>query len=550
MKSSLLLSKLLQKSTLLLGSLVLIGALLRFYNLDWGSPYFFHPDERNIASSISHLRFPTQLNPHFFAYGGLPIYKTFFLGSFQTWISSLNNPQPLIGVSFEQAIMILRFLSATLSTLLIPLSFKLGQRLGNKAIGLLTATFITLSPGLIQYAHFGTFEMWLTFFSLLLFLTTLHALEKSTLASYLVNAAVLGVLISTKVSSIVLLPIALLPLLRRSQPTFVKRLFLLILFGGILGGIWLITNPFSVLDYMAFKGSLTYESAVALGQLKVFYTGEFLGIISGVFPLLHIYPFLLNPVITCLAVPAVLVISILGLKHKNHTYLLLSAFFLITYLSSALLFVQWTRYFVPTLPFVYLLVALFLWEAKKRLGGKLPLVIISGGILLIAVCVLYAFAFFKTVYLVPDSREQAAEFTSSRLSHTARILSETYDLGIIPFNTPFPFITLFNFYELDNWSEEFTPQTLTTALKETDYLILPSQRILKVRLQNSKEFPIGHAFYTELISNKEKYTLVYQTPCDSWCQISLGQDPVFTYEQTATIFDRPTVFIYSVNHDN
>ena len=33
-------------------SLIIIGATLRFTNLNWGNPWHFHPDERNIAAAV------------------------------------------------------------------------------------------------------------------------------------------------------------------------------------------------------------------------------------------------------------------------------------------------------------------------------------------------------------------------------------------------------------------------------------------------------------------------------------------------------------------
>ena len=68
--------------------LTIIGAFLRFYNLNWGAPYYFHPDERNIASSVTQLHFPDQINPHFFAYGSLPIYAIYGTGVI---VNSLSN---------------------------------------------------------------------------------------------------------------------------------------------------------------------------------------------------------------------------------------------------------------------------------------------------------------------------------------------------------------------------------------------------------------------------------------------------------------------------
>src|SRR3990170_7265152 len=92
---------------LILLSILLIAGFLRFFNLMHDSPYFFNPDERNMASAITRFRLPVNpvkipiclltqffphqldakrytldansctLNPHFFAYGQFPMYLAF-----------------------------------------------------------------------------------------------------------------------------------------------------------------------------------------------------------------------------------------------------------------------------------------------------------------------------------------------------------------------------------------------------------------------------------------------------------------------------------------
>jgi len=69
----------------------------RFYKLDWGNGFFFHPDENNMATSLSQLN-SKNLNPHFFAYGQFPLY----LGFYSLKILSLAN-------NFTNSILILRF---------------------------------------------------------------------------------------------------------------------------------------------------------------------------------------------------------------------------------------------------------------------------------------------------------------------------------------------------------------------------------------------------------------------------------------------------------
>src|SRR3989344_2346556 len=203
--------------------LMLIGGMLRFYDLNWGAPFYFHPDERNIASTISLLRFPEQMNPHIFAYGSLPIYTIYTSGVVINAISnsstgghfSIFNSQFSIDttVPFEMALIISRFYSAIFSILLIPLIYLIGKRLRDEKTGIFAAGLSTFSVGLIQYAHFGTFEMWLTFFSVILFLVCLNTLKKSSYLSITLLSIISGVLISVKVSSLSLTPLAFITIL-------------------------------------------------------------------------------------------------------------------------------------------------------------------------------------------------------------------------------------------------------------------------------------------------------------------------------------------------
>src|SRR5882757_7591233 len=117
---------------LFLTLLTLLGLFLHFFNLNWGSPWYFHPDERNIASAVSQLQFPDQMNPHFFAYGSLPIYTIFFTGL-------LTHLFALPQIRFDEAIVISRAYSAFFATLLIPMLYFIGKRLKDETTGLFAA---------------------------------------------------------------------------------------------------------------------------------------------------------------------------------------------------------------------------------------------------------------------------------------------------------------------------------------------------------------------------------------------------------------------------
>src|SRR6267154_347750 len=96
-----------KRNVLFLSLLTIIGACLHFYNLNWGTPFYFHPDERNIASAVAQLQFPHHMNPQFFAYGSLPIYAIYFTGILTNYVLHFFTPgNATFNPTFEQAILV------------------------------------------------------------------------------------------------------------------------------------------------------------------------------------------------------------------------------------------------------------------------------------------------------------------------------------------------------------------------------------------------------------------------------------------------------------
>lgn len=589
------------KTGLLLILFTAIGAILHFYNLNWGSPWYFHPDERNIASSVSQLQFPNQMNPHFFAYGSLPIYAIYFAGLFLNiatqffqflFTSPLSQAAqfrlqpPTVG--FSQAIVISRFFSAVYATFLIPVLFILGKNLtsamgssGKLSAGLLAAFFTTTSVGFIQFAHFGTFEMWLTFWSVSLLWLSAETLQRDSDYNPILIGITFGILIATKVSNIALLPLPLLALcvkycrginyMHISTLSSLRHFFngmrrsnLLSQFSAFLGdsliiitialSVYFVTNPYVLLDYSSFSSSMNYESSVALGSLLVFYSGEFYSTIPIIFQSLHVFPFLLNPLLTILFIPCLLFICYQMIKKRNPYLLLLTTCFLLLLLSQAFFYVKWTRYMVPTLPFIYVIIAMGIRSVMSSISTTSILRLLSRGtrgilltislLTIVSIPIVFSLSYFITAFVEPDVRSEAVQFAQKYIPASTPILSEVYDLGITPFNPNFHNIILFNFYDLDNHSPDVTPEALHIKLLQSDYVILPSQRILKIRLTKPTRYPNGYAFYRSLTNGGLGFKKMYETPCDIFCRITYLGDPVYTYEETVNVFDRPEVYIF------
>src|SRR3990167_9923715 len=98
-----------KQTKLLLILIILIGIFIRFYKLDWGGGYYFHPDERNIASLVTAL--DQKQGKDFFMQG------TFAYGSLLAYIAHVLKPAIgltglCLGDNFDCSIMSLRIISA------------------------------------------------------------------------------------------------------------------------------------------------------------------------------------------------------------------------------------------------------------------------------------------------------------------------------------------------------------------------------------------------------------------------------------------------------
>jgi hypothetical protein len=299
------------------------------------------------------------------------------------------------------------------------------------------------------------------------------------------------------------------------------------------------------MTFSEFYNSMVYEGSVATGTLPVFYTQEFLHTIPVLYHIQRIYPFLLNPILIILFIPAFLTLIYFLIKKRSLNDALLVIFFLTLFLSQVIFYVKWTRYLVPTLPFIYLIITGTGYYLSHSIHSKQVRHSLTTGIvgIILFVSGLFALSYVITVFIQPDTRVQAAVFAGKSLPGTTRILSEVYDLGIVPFNSRFENITLFNFYDLETGTPDSNQSELLRHLQRTDYIVIPSPRLYKTRLNNRERFPVGNAFYSAL-SEERGYKKVYETPCDMFCRITYLGDPVQDYEDTASVFDRPVVMIY------
>lgn len=164
MKSKILIPKISLISFIYL-FLILLTLYSRFINLNWGLGYGFHPDENNLWGASRRVAQTHQLDPEFYAYGGLPIYLySLFPQKIHARITS---------AILQTAIVMLVFLtSRTITT---------ATKHHSKTLTYFPTIMAIFSAGLIQAAHYLTVESLIGFFSMLIIFSLIkyHQSSKS-----------------------------------------------------------------------------------------------------------------------------------------------------------------------------------------------------------------------------------------------------------------------------------------------------------------------------------------------------------------------------------
>ncbi|MCX6730838.1 MAG: DUF192 domain-containing protein [Candidatus Roizmanbacteria bacterium] len=307
----------------------------RFISLDWGFPYPMHPDERNMAVAIEQLSCPslssltTCLNPHFFAYGQLPLYLSYGGIQLYHFITGQSTPP-----NFLEATLALRTISALSSILLVSVLLSIVKLmfLNKKTFNFQTFEFLTLvffifQPYAIQFAHFGTTEsLLMLFYTLIIYLSLrLITTDQHKLSTLIFLGIFSGLALGTKTSSLLFLGIPIIVLITKMvggtiegspksthkvRPAGIATLeyflgsinrdgiyhFIVPLFTyfSITIIFFILSSPQSFLNWNDFISSMNYESAVGLGSYVPFYTRQFVGTTPIIFQFQKILPYVLG----------------------------------------------------------------------------------------------------------------------------------------------------------------------------------------------------------------------------------------------------------------
>lgn len=513
--------------------IVAIGGFFRFFKLDWGQGFFFHPDEYHITIAVNRLSFPDQMNPRLFSYGSFSVYLIYFTKLI------------LEKIFFEKNLNIFlvgRFYSALFSTSTLVIVYLISKRLfRKKSHAFLTTGLVALTPGLVQQAHFATPESNLTFFIFLSVYLLIKYLDSKQIKHFYFSALFMGVASGVKITALLLTPVLLFSLFfeQTSIKQFTKRIK-----NGILGVLIFLTAfflvfPYSFLDYKGFQNSMKYESSVASGGQVVFYTRQFLDTTPILFQLEKILPYALGPSILLLGVSGFLIIlRILGKglisgQGLNPNWFIITTSFIFFFIPNSFLYAKWTRFIAPTFPFF----AIFSIYAISKLEKRR--IIFHTLILTLTLTTLVWMLMFFSIYLRNDVRQSATLWAKENLPQNSYILTEQGNTFEVPLSGRFNKIP-FDFYHLDENPE--LPQKLIYSLEESDYFIIQSRRIY-MNHKDKNLFPITKRFYKALFSNELGFEKIKEFDSyPSLANVIVVEDE--SAEETWSVFDHPVIRIY------
>lgn len=513
----------------LLISAVFIGAILRMTNLNWDAGGRLHPDEALIINGVLSVKLFSQLFPGFHDYNGFSVYLLKIMTLFMTFIThDASWSQTPEGVTVAG-----RYVSAVLSTMSILLVYLSGKRIWNNRVGLLAAILIAALPLHIQLAHFYTTESILVCLFLILIYGTALYMEVPNMHSLVRMSVAAGLLIATKNTSYLFLPIPIIGILMNKKGAG-RTIQAMAICTGISVTVFFLASPYSFIDFLGYAQRSAYLRDVVSGRLLMDWTVQFMDT-NGWFWI---------PNIGISFGPAAMAgcIGMIGsLLHRKKTAgnmdLLLAVWGIGFSLFLSLTYLKFIRYSAPLLPLMALFGAKFLSDIYSSRLGKMLVYGCAG--LQIIMGIMYV-----SIYLKPHTSLVAAQWIRRTVPPGSIIIIEEWN-SIIRLNRP-EFagtsytLRSFNFYSLPD--DEKKMKYFSAISSDAAYIILESPKVKNTITRLSARYPKSSRWYADLDAGNLGFKKVMTF--SSYPAIGPVLLPDEWSEETYTVFDHPTITVY------
>ncbi len=387
-------------TNLLLIGILLLAAVLRLYQLDFGRPFLYHPDEIKLVTQAGRLLetrfmdkeayFGIQVYPPFYTYMLATAMGVYILGGLVTGhFESLATVAEAYQSDPFQFFWVSRFLVLLLGVATVYLLFLLARRLYSNKIALTAALLLAVSFLHVRNSHFGTVDVPSTFFGIWTIYLAVLIQQTGQLKHYVLSGVMLSLAVATKFSmGLLVLPILVAHFSRAHVREWFKILFdkKLWLTGLVSFITFLIACPIIWLDFQetwgGILGTSRFEKVGKIGSgggLLSYWTGDQSDGFGVFFP--NSIPATFGTVLTMMVIIGIILL-VIRLRKGD---LLLASFLLPTYYLFEHMSIKAMRHLLPLAPLFVIAAAVALFWLGNRLNfrGLRPILI---SLLLVFVC--------------------------------------------------------------------------------------------------------------------------------------------------------------------
>ncbi len=572
--------------------LLVVGAALRLYGMNWDDNHHLHPDERQITMVVSRLGLPplrqwpsffappllttpteanpnfwdaetSPLNPHFFAYGSLPFYMLRLASHllttpaalspyFSSWPSLAQALEGLRRMSdYDHITLVGRVLSALIDTGVIYLTYLIGKRVYDRRVGLLAAAFVTFTVFHIQVAHFYAVDALLTFFVLLFFVFALDFARRGGALNSILLGVSLGLALATKFSAaplfLVVLGAYVLYFRKRDNGELGQFFVFLALTALALALAFFIAEPYAILDFDAFSAGIAEQGRMVRGIADYPYTRQYINTPAFLYQIKHTTVWAMGLPLGLVAYCGFGFFLWRVARHRQGTELLLLAWVGPYFLITGSFMVKFMRYMLPLLPLFLIMGAKMLYSFRAWLQKKRVAVVWYGVTGFVIACSVFYTIAFVSIYSRPHSRIQASEWIYGNLPPGSTLALEHWDDDLPlsrvvdgqPRNIGEYQTVKMNLYEPDD-EQKFWH--IVNNLRESDYVILSSNRLYGSIPRLPQRYPITSHYYQLLFQESLGFQLLGTfTSYPGLLGFAINDDAA---DESFTVYDHPKVLIF------
>ncbi len=542
-------------TSLCLAAILLAAAGFRFVGINWDYGYQQHPDERMLMLVASRIRFFDKLDPDFFNYGSFPVYCVRAVAQLSDALFHTR------WANYDGMLFVGRVLVSLLDILMVYCVYRLADKLFRvPRLSLCAAAFYALSFFPIQNSNFYIVDNFVNFFLTLLCGLLLLYLKKASLSKVAGLAALFAVLLATKVTPVIYLPVILLMLFFQVRGfrwhllrPWYRPFQYQVLFVLLCLACHFVLMPYAYIRFDKFWSDITLQMQMSRDPYVFPYTLQYVGTKPYSYYFINMFFWGLGPMLSSFFLLGLLSVFLPGAqqaKRQGRVFVFVLVYVLWNFYYFAVLgrsAVKFMRYMLPLYPFAAVMAAagfewtLSLFKRKKMQG--LYFVAAFGFIFLWTVC-------FVDIYSRPLTRIEASKWINRHIPAGAVLAVEHWDERLPLFGVDrYVFVEL-PLYEYPDQERKWAG--MKDKLRQADYIIIASQKLFVPlqKLGNCQEvarcYPRSGDYYRKLFAGQLGFEKVAEFTSYPGLTV-LGRRFDFPDDQadeSFSVYDHPRVYIF------